>query len=322
MTLLRHWRRLGCAALALLLGGAPGLTRAQNCPPTLPAPNPALLSQPPAQAPDRGLLWQLEKDGRTAWLYASIHIGRPDWLVPGMRLQAALAASDTVALELDLSDPQVMQALAGPVPGRPALNLPADLQTRLQAVARRECTDLAPLAALHPLMQLGQLVAQSARRDGMSVEYGQELALIIQSQRLGLRLAGLETPQLQLQALIPADRKAALEEIREGLRQLESTQLRQQTRRLAEAWAAGDLNTLERYETWCDCVKTAADRAALKRTLDDRNPGMADGIVKLHAQGRRMLVAVGALHMTGDASLLKALRARGFTVTQRWPEPR
>lgn len=320
--ILRHWRRLCSAALAMLLGGAPGLASAQNCPPPLPAPNPAQLSQPPAQAPDRGLLWQLEKDGRTAWLYASIHIGRPDWLVPGTRLQAALAASDTVALELDLTDPQVMQALTGPVPGRPALSLPADLQTRLQAVARRECTDLTPLAALHPLLQLGQLVAQAARRDGMSVEYGQELALVIQAQRQGLRLAGLETPLVQLQALIPADRKVALEEIREGLRQLESPQLRQQTRRLAEAWAAGDLSTLERYETWCDCVKTAADRAALKRTLDDRNPGMADGIVKLHGQGRRLLVAVGALHMTGDASLLKALRARGFTVTQRWPEPR
>lgn len=318
----RSWRRLCGAALALLLEATGGLAGAQDCPPPLPSPNPAMLAQPPANAPDRGLIWQLEKGGRTAWLYASIHIGRPEWLIPGTRLQAALAASDTLALELDVSDPQVMQALTGPVPGRPALTLPADLQARMEAVARRECTDLSPYARLHPLLQLGQLVAQGARRDGMAAEYGQELALLMQAQRRGLRLAGLETPLIQLQALIPADRKDALLELREGLRQLESPQLRQQTRRLAEAWAAGDLGTLERYETWCDCVKTPADRAALKRTLADRNPGMADGIVKLHAQGRRLLVAVGALHMTGENSLLAALRARGFTVTQRWPEPR
>jgi len=320
MSLIRHClRRCGAAFLFLLLGAA---ARAQDCPPALPAPNPALLSQPPAGSPDRGLLWQLEKDGRSAWLYASIHLGRPEWLIPGARLQAALAASDTLALELDLGDPQVMQTMAGPIPGRPALALPTELQSRMQALARRYCLDLSPYARLHPVLQLGQLVVQSARDDGLGAEFGQEMGLMFQARLRGLRLAGLETPTLQLQALIPADRKEVLEEVREGLRQLESPEVRRQTRRLAEAWDRGDLATLESYAQWCDCVHTPADRAALKRTIADRNPGMAEGIARLHAKGQRLLVAVGALHMTGEDSLLVALRARGFRVTQRWPEPR
>lgn len=320
MSLIRHWlRRCSTPLLALLLAGA---AQAQDCPPALNAPDPALLARPPASAPDRGLLWQLEKDGRSAWLYASIHLGRPEWLIPGPRLQAALAASDTLALELDLSDPKVLQTLSGPVPGRPALALPAELQSRMQALARRYCTDLSPYARLHPVLQLGQLVAQSARGDGLGAEFGQEMGLMLQAQLRGLRLTGLETAQLQLQALIPAGRKEALEEVREGLRQLESPEVRRQTRRLAEAWDRGDLATLESYEQWCDCIHTAADRAALRRTIADRNPGMAEGIARLHGRGQRLLVAVGALHMTGEGSLLEALRARGFTVTQRWPEPR
>ncbi|HLO95275.1 MAG TPA: TraB/GumN family protein [Burkholderiaceae bacterium] len=320
MSFFRHW--LHASSLALLALIQSGIARAQDCPPPLAPPDPALLARPPADAPERGLLWQLEKDGRSAWLYASIHLGRPEWLIPGPRLQAALAASDTLALELDLGDPQVLQALAGPVPGRPALVLPAELQSRMQALARRYCTDLSPYARLHPVLQLGQLVAQSARGDGLGAEFGQEMGLMIQAQLRGLRLAGLETAKLQLQALIPPGRKEALEEVREGLRQLESPEVRRQTRRLAEAWAQGDLGTLERYEQWCDCVHSAADRAALRRTVADRNPGMAEGIARLHDRGQRLLVAVGALHMTGEGSLLEALRARGFTVTQRWPEPR
>ncbi|MGM9515288.1 TraB/GumN family protein [Roseateles sp. DB2] len=315
----RHWLLAGTACLTLLLSHP---AHAQDCPPALPPPNPALLAQPPAGTPDRGLLWQLEKDGRSAWLYASIHLGRPEWLLPGPRLQAALASSDTLALELDLSDPQVLQTLTGPVPGRPTLTLPAELQTRMQALARRYCTDLSPYARLHPVLQLGQLVAQSARSEGLGAEFGQEMGLMIQAQLRGLRLTGLETAVLQLQALIPAGRKEALEEVREGLRQLESPEVRRQTRRLAEAWAQGDLATLESYEQWCNCVHTAADRAALRRTIAERNPGMAEGIAKLHAKGQRLLVAVGALHMTGEGSLLEALRARGFAITQRWPEPR
>ncbi|MBB2487341.1 TraB/GumN family protein [Mitsuaria sp. WAJ17] len=312
-------RRCGAVFLFLLMAAS---AQAQDCPPALPAPNPALLAQPPASAPDRGLLWQLEKDGRSAWLYASIHLGRPEWLIPGRRLQAALAASDTLALELNLGDPQVMQTMAAPVPGRPMLALPAELQSRMQALAQRYCLDLSPYARLHPVLQLGQLVVQSARDEGLGAEFGQEMGLMIQAQLRGLRMAGLETPTLQLQALIPASRQEALEEVREGLRQLESPEVRRQTRLLAEAWDQGDLATLEAYPQWCDCVHTPADRASLKRTIADRNPGMAEGIDRLHAKGQRLLVAVGALHMTGEDSLLVALRARGFRVTQRWPEPR
>ncbi len=308
------------AALALL--AVASAARAQDCPPPLPPPDPALLARPPAHAPDRGLLWQLHKNGRSAWLYASIHIGRPDWLVPGARLQQALADSDTLALELDLSDPAVLRTLSAPVAGRPGLSLPRELQTRMEALAQRHCTDLAPFARLHPVLQLAQLVAQSARWEGLGAEYGQELGLMVQAQLRGLKLAGLETPTLQLQALIPPRRKDALEELREGLRQLESAEAREQTRRLAQAWERGDLATLEHYEDWCDCVHTAADREALRRTIADRNPAMAAAISRLHGEGRRLLVAVGALHMTGPGSLLKALQARGFTVTQRWPEPR
>ncbi|MEO3711264.1 TraB/GumN family protein [Roseateles flavus] len=320
MNLVRHClRRCGAALFALWLAGA---AQAQDCPPPLSAPNPALLAQPPAGAPDRGLLWQLEKDGRSAWLFASIHLGRPEWLIPGPRLQAALDASDTLALELDLSNVYVLQALMSPVPGRPSLPLPPDLKARMQALARSSCTDLTPYATLHPVLQVGQLLAQSARRDGLGAEFGQEMGLMIQARLRGLEFAGLETPTLQLQALIPADRQEALEEVRESLRQLESPEVRLQTRRLAEAWAQGDLRTLETYEQWCDCVHSAADRAALKRTIADRNPGMAERIARLHGKGRRLLVAVGALHMTGEGSLLEALQARGFRVTQRWPEPR
>ena len=317
MTLL-PWLRRAAAVLALLGGAA----TAQQCPPPLPPVDSAALSRPPAGAPDRGLLWQLEKDGRSAWLYASIHLGRPEWLVPGARLQQALAASDTLALELDLDDPAVIRALGAPVPGRPGLSLPPELQARMKALARRHCTDLSPFSHLHPTLQLAQLVAQSARWDGLGAEFGQEMGLLLQARRLGLKLTGLESPLVQLQALIPPTRQEALQELREGLRQLEGPDVRQQMRRLAEAWAQGDLATLARYEDWCDCVHTAADRAALQRTIADRNPAMAAAISRLHGEGRRLLVAVGALHMTGEGSLLKALQARGFSVTQRWPEPR
>ncbi len=55
--------------------------------------------------------------------------------------------------------------------------------------------------------------------------------------------------------------------------------------RIARVWEQGRDDELARYEQWCDCADTEADRAALKRLLDDRNPALADRIDALHAPG-------------------------------------
>jgi MFS family permease len=91
--------------------------------------------------------------------------------------------------------------------------------------------------------------------------------------------------------------------------------------RIAQVWADGDLDALSRYESWCDCVKTPTDRAALARLLDDRNPGLADSIAALHAGGQRVFAAVGSLHMIGPLGLPALMAQRGFQV-EAIPLPR
>ena len=83
---------------------------------------------------------------------------------------------------------------------------------------------------------------------------------------------------------------------------------------LAEAWAAGDLQTLERYAQWCECADTDEQRAWLRRLNDDRNPQLAAGIDALHARGHKVFAAVGALHMTGAQALPRLLQQRGYQV--------
>lgn len=305
------WLRLawGCA-LAVSLHG--GVFAAPACPP---APAQASASQ----AKDLGLLYRISRDGRDSYVYGSLHIGRPEWAYPGPKLRAALQRVDLLALELDLSDPATLQVLSQPPAHAPALKLTPALRARLDAQARAACLPPAALAGQHPLMELATYTVLAARWDGLDSRFGQEVSLSQWAHQHGLPIIALEDAASQQQALIPADAKQALSSLQKGLSQLEQGRVRPVMKRLAQAWAQGDLASMQDYARWCDCVEDAQDRADFVRLNDARNPGLADGIVARHSQGQSVLAAVGALHLSGSQSLLKQLSRRGFVVERLHP---
>lgn len=305
-------RHLAAAALALLVSAgtltAPAAARPASCPPE---PAPLSEDQLAAQAKDRGLMWSLQRDGRTSFLYASLHVGKPSWAAPGPRLRRALDQVDAVALELDPLDRESWQ-----MPPIPELPLDASLRQRLDAQAAAVCLDPRALAAMHPLLRTSTYMLLRARALGLDVRYGQEMLLSRWARDRGLPVLALETLQGQLDALLPADPDAARHELRANLRQLERPKALMRTlETMVTVYDRGDLARLNRYADWCDCVTNAADRAALQRINDGRNPALAQRISELHQRGQSLLVAVGAMHMTGPRSLPALLKDHGFEVT-------
>ncbi|WP_158218915.1 TraB/GumN family protein [Roseateles aquatilis] len=304
--------RRGVAAMAVLAAGLGllGLAGAAtpSCPPE-PAPLPA--EQLAAKARDRGLMWTLRRDGRTSYLYASLHVGKPAWAAPGPRLREALDRVDAVALELDPLD-----RAAWRMPEIAPLPLDDAMRSRLDAQAAAVCLPAQALASLHPLLQTSTFMLLRARTLGLDVRYGQEILLSQWARDRGLPVLALETLQGQLDALLPSDPDDARRELTSNLRQLERPKTLLRTLdQMVGVWERGDLKRLDRYAEWCDCVSDAADRAALTRINDGRNPALAERISELHQRGQSLLVAVGAMHMTGDKALPVLLKAQGFEVT-------
>lgn len=300
----------GSLALAALLAGTGALAAPPKptCPPE-PAPLPA--DRLAAQAKDRGLMWTIQRDGRTSYLYASLHVGRPGWAAPGPRLRQALDTVDAVALELDPLDRDAWK-----MPPMPELPLDAAMRQRLDAQAAAVCLEPRALAAMHPLLQTSTYMLLRARTLGLDVRYGQEMLLSQWARDRGLPVLALETLQGQLEALLPADAEAARHELRSNLQQLERPKsLLRTLDTMVTVYDRGDLARLNRYADWCDCVTDAADRAALQRINDGRNPMLAQRISELHQRGQSLLVAVGAMHMTGPRALTTLLKDQGFEVT-------
>ncbi|RZJ11178.1 MAG: TraB/GumN family protein [Rubrivivax sp.] len=288
--------------LALLVGSAHAA-----CPPQLAPASADQAADWAVKAPDRGLLWRISRGGHSSYMFGSLHIGKVDWAYPGPALREAWRQTDVLAVELDPAD--VGPALAA----LPVKRLPAALAKRVDAQAQAACLPAGVLAALPAMLQLSTLTLLEARRDGFDALFGQDWMLLTLAKAESRPVQSLESVADQLAALEP--KPAELPAVVDGaLRQIQRGQLRAPMRKLAEAWNRGDLKTLADYPRWCGCANSATERAWLKRVNDDRNGPLAERIDELHGAGQRMLVAVGALHMSGPQALPKLLAERGFTV--------
>ncbi len=283
-----------------------------HCPP--PPAQPSAAQQQAAQrdARDHGLLWRISKHGRESWLFGTLHVGRLEWSVPGPLLRQALTGSEVLALEIDPADPALAAQLREAMRNVPEPD-PA-LRQRLQHQATEACLPAAALQGLPPMLQLMTLTLLQARRDALDASFGQEQMLAATARASGLRIVALESVEQQIELLLPADAALMHGLLEAALDQLETGRSRALMRRLAQAWADGDLQTLERYEQWCECADSEAQRAWLRRLNDARNAPLAARIDALHAAGHKVFAAVGALHMTGPQALPRLLQERGYTV--------
>ena len=326
----RSCRRLAAALLSTLTAAlalaSPAFaatttpaTPAASCPPTAQPPSPEAMQAGQRNARDRGFLWRIVKDGRSSWLYGTVHVAKLDWVFPGPKTLQAINASDTVALELDLLDPALQRRMAEAIAARREPALPPALAQRLQRQAQADCIPPEALASLGPILQLATLSSLAGRRDGIDPAYGIDLYIAGLAHAANKNTVSLETPELQLDTLTNDPDTPLATLVESGLDELESGRARPLLNRLVRTWADADDAELGRYESWCDCLKTDADRRALRRMLDDRNPALAASIDALHSGGKQVFAAVGSLHMMGPKGLPALLAQRGYRVERIEP---
>jgi uncharacterized protein YbaP (TraB family) len=292
--------------------GAAASAPAPSCPP--PAARPKL-EEMVANAADHGPLWKATKDGRTVWLYGTIHVARASWAYPGPHVLRAIQSSDALALELDLGDPDMMQRLQKAVLARPGSpTLPDALHKRLLASMAAACIAPALLAPLRPEMQAVTVEIMQGRGMGLYPEFGIDANLGELARALGKRLRSLETPESQAELLVSDDPAETARAVGAVLDELEGGKSPAMLKRLAGDWERGDVDDMAAYASWCGCLDTPEQRSDFDKLIAARNPLMADRIVQWHGEGTSLFVAVGTLHMVGPIGLPTLLRTRGFQV--------
>jgi uncharacterized protein YbaP (TraB family) len=290
--------------------------QAQVCPPPLKAPTAEQIQQAQRSIRNRGYLWKITKDNRSSYLYGTIHIGRLEWMFPGPNLTAAWSNVDVLALEVDPLDEKMQAELMTAPAEKTSESLPQKLRQRLDRQMTAACAPSQAVTRLSPIMQALVISMLRGRFHGLESAYGQEIALSSMARQTGKPVLSLETADIQRRALVPGNPQESLPILDSLLTQLESGKTDKYYLRLSEIWNSSNLADLENVESWCECAEKDIDKRLLKRMNDDRNSGMAERIQALHEQGKRVLAAVGALHMTGNQALPKLMQERGFTVVR------
>ena len=273
----------------------------------------ALLAACSKPAEVRPALWLVEgPGGQKAWLFGTIHaLPQPvDW--HSAKIDAALAQSDRLVLEVakiedDAATAQAFAALATS-PGLPPLaqRVPGDLQDELDAALKQD--GFAPdaldryesWAAALMLQNAAMAAGQSDSANGI------DRALLRGYTKPVEEFEGAAA-QLAIFDQLPEPAQRAL-----LAAALAGPDEHSAMRRMEQAWAQGDLALIDR-ETNAEFLDNRDLRDAL---LVRRNHAWSARLRADLARGAHPFVAVGLAHLVGKDGLPALLTAQGYKVTR------
>lgn len=258
----------------------------------------------------RPALWRVADGDTTIWLFGSIHALPPgvDWRTPAVA--GAIAASDTLILEVPPADSGNARAqflAMASARGLPPLLdrvAPADRATvaRGMTVAGQSPETLDGLKTWAAALTIG---AGAGHVHDADAAHGVEAVLA--EAFAGRAIGALESRagQFRLFDRLPAASQRLL--LVQAARAALGTAGGYAT--LLEAWERGDEAGLA-----ADVAPLRRDPALAAALVDDRNARWTGAIVRRLARPGRVFLAVGAGHLVGPGSVVAMLRARGLRV--------
>ena len=266
----------------------------------------------PLLASARPALWVAKDADTTLYLFGTVHLlpNDTDWHYPA--LEKALAASDSLTIEITDDDPVRMQALVLQYGLDPAHPLSEKLSAAENATLAKAAQTVGvpgganTLQVMRPWLAGLTLAVAPLLKAGLDPAHGVDKGLKAQMLAAGKPVNGLETAEQQIRFLadLPAD--VELDFLRSILRDIDKGSAELTT--LTEAWKRGDVATIARIEDE-DLAQHAP--ALYQRLLVQRNQAWATKIAAMLQRPGTVFIAVGAAHLAGPDCVQAQLRKLG-----------
>lgn len=294
--MLNHFKR-GLAALGLIAAAASGTPAVARSAPVKPA------------------LWQVSDKDTTIYLFGTIHLLPRDSSWRTRKFDQAVQNSQTLVLEtlVDASNPQQLAAVMASMgfsSGLPpiASRVPPEKRPLLEAAIAKTRLPRPVFERMETWAAAFTLLGVQFQTLGVQGEQGVEAVLRRSFTSQGKQVGQLETNQEQL-AFFDRLPENAQRQLLEG--SIENPQtMRTQFNSMLQAWLAGDVDAIGK--TFNNDLQSSPElKAAL---LTRRNWSWSEWIARRMAQPGTVMVAVGAGHLAGDASVQRYLQSRGYRI--------
>lgn len=263
---------------------------------------------------DRGLLWKVEKDGKTAYLLGTVHVWKREWLPLNATIEKAFAESKTLAVEADLEKLDASAAVQRMMlPGSETLASLIDKSLYERAKAETDKIGI-PEAALNKFKPWGVMLVLAAtklQQLGYTPDAGIDLYLTKKARAGGKPIVELESGEQQLLMLDSLSRELQSAMLAEYLAQSDRTP--QVVEGIIKGWKRGDADALYTLN------QKGFNDSEVKREFEDkflyqRDVAMTRKIEELWQRPGPHFIAVGSLHLLGPRSIVEQLKAKGYKV--------
>lgn len=277
----------------------------------------------PIQLPRRGALYRVRHEGKTSYLFGTIHVGKQGYFPLEPEVTRALADAQTLVLELDVRANESFQLAlakyARYAPGDSIRNhlTPATLIVLAEALAKANLP-MQSIEGYKPWLVANILVGMEIERHGYQRRHGVENFLLAAAVTQNKKVHELESADYQLSLFDTLDDVQQETYMREQLAELASGAALKKSAGLIDAWSVADASGIK--AAWQELVTGDTVSADfMERTLlGRRNPEMASSIEQIMQTEQVAFVGVGLLHLLGDNGLPQLLRQRGYDVEKMY----
>ena len=266
-------------------------------------------------------LWEVVSMTNRAWLFGTIHAGKKEWFPLPAAIEQALADSNVLAVEADVTNIEVMSKSVGGMsyaaPDELAKHVPPEDYERFKAQLTRLRVPETSIRSLKPFAAVSTLMFVEWERAGFSPRYGIDAYLIEKAKAMRkpvVELEGVEAQSALMDSLTEEEHRRAFAGM---LLALENGLIVEQLEGMVKAWQSGDaflmLELSRRYNE-----KVPGAREMEEKFIWSRHEAMLAKVEGwLNKSKDRHFIAVGSLHLAGKRGLVELLREKGYLVRQK-----
>ena len=296
-----------------------GLTVAES--PALSPEAQALLEQTEVTA-RRGVFFEVTGDKGRAYLFGTIHVGKPEFYPLRMAVTRGMVSSRYVAVEADiLNREQAARQVTefALYPGSETLDqhIAPELVGRVKALLAMYDVPMDGAMKMRPWMLGMTLTILDTLQAGYDPGYGADVFVMGFAKGRKKPIVELESLAQQFSifnGLAPEEQEAFLEASVAGI---EDGSSRAMVNALVAAWAAGDTAEVVKIVRQDPLLHSPTFKPVYEKLVIRRNVAMADHIEGYLKSGEQYFVAVGILHLLGEGSVVSLLAERGYTIRER-----